>query len=398
MIFRRSKKLFYLVKSLLVIGSVSFGGYMALIAMVRDKFVVRDKTVTDDQISEAITIASLLPGPIAVNVVAYVGYTLSGLTGAFCSIAAVLLPSYLMVLALSVLYVEFASTFDFNPIIAGIFPVVIALIFYMATTLWRKNCNSRVEILIAILSFFVLLIFKSYLTIMLILIGAGGLGILLTKPSDVKNSPVQLYFLFRYIALILLLITFYFGIQYVCKPYFIWQIFDTFAQASITLFGGGYVMVPVLKSLLVDQLGWLSSEDFIFGISIGQITPGPILISSVFFGYKVNGFMGSFLATAGMFVPTSVIMILATHFYTAIKTVRWLNTAMNGIKPAIVGLILYSGVSLIFGSQLFSRKEYLFLLVLLVLFLLIRFQLSPMKAVTLGALAGYFIHLISCYL
>lgn len=397
-IFSRSRQLFYLVKSLVAIGSVSFGGYMALIAMVRDKFVIRDRVITDDQVSEAITIASLLPGPLAVNVVAYIGYTLAGVVGAFCSIAAVLLPSYLMVLGLSILYIEFNSAFDFNAILVGIIPVVIAIIFQMALTLWKKNCTSRFEMLIAILSFFILLIFQSYSAIVLILLGAAFMGVLFIKPGNGNNNPVQFQFWLQSIVLILLLITLYFVVRYFCKEYFNWQIFDTFAQASITLFGGGYVMVPVLKSLMVDQLGWTSIDDFLFGISIGQVTPGPILISAAFFGYKVNGLVGSFLATAGMFIPTSVIMISVSHFYAAIKSNRWLSAALGGIRPAIVGLIVYSGVSLIFTTQLFARIEYVVVLILFVLFLLIRFHLSPWKAVILGALIGYFVHLISGYL
>lgn len=397
MILGRPGQLFYLVKSLLVIGSVSFGGYMALIAMVRDKFVVRDKVISDEQLAEAITLASLLPGPLAVNVVAYIGYTLSGVLGAICSILAVLMPSYLMVLSLSVLYVEFNSAFNFNPFITGIIPVVIAIIFYMGITMWKKNCTSRFELLIAFLSFFILLIFESYLSILLIIIGSGSMGILFIRSDSRGEDNFQFRFVFKSTLVALLLIPVYFGINYVCSTSFEWQIFDTFAQASITLFGGGYIMVPVLKSLLVDQLTWITSEDFLFGISIGQVTPGPILISSAFFGYRVNGFSGSLLATVGMFLPASALMILASHFYNFVKTNRWLVSFMSGVRPAVVGLIIYSGVSLVFSTELFSRIEYLVLLVLVILFFLIRFQLNPLKAIVLGALIGYLVHLIFTY-
>jgi len=172
-------------------------------------------------------------------------------------------------------------------------------------------------------------------------------------------------------------------------------LFDVFARTSLTLFGGGYVMIPILEMLLVDQLQWLTANEFLVGISMGHVTPGPILISAAFFGYKVNGPAGSVVAVLGIFLPSACLMIISSRFYSLIADNPAIRAALKAIRPAIVGMIAYSGVSLALGDKLFPGIQYLAFFAIVAFIMLETLKLSPVKAVLLGVLAGCLIFLIT---
>src|SRR5689334_7341606 len=133
------RKIGSLFKTFLIIGSTSFGGYMALVAMIR-KSLVENNTISDETLSEGIALSSFLPGPVAVNVVAYVGYKLSGILGALLSIIAVLIPSFILVCLCSILYFEYGEVYSIDRILIGIIPAVIGIIGSVGVSMFRKVC------------------------------------------------------------------------------------------------------------------------------------------------------------------------------------------------------------------------------------------------------------------
>ncbi len=339
-------QLWVLFKSFFLIGSVSFGGYMALVAMVKKRFVDEKKIISDEVLLEGISLSSFLPGPVAVNVVAYVGYKVEGVAGALVSIFAVLLPSFILVTICAVWYFNFGNSILFDGIMIGIIPAVVAIICTVGFGMIKKVCNNNYQYGLVFLCSIALFFFSGYLAIVMILLLSGFLGFVFgyeksfTAPSTQRRFSKSLLILGIIIILIAVLAKFIFTESLLLR------IFTEFSSVSLTLFGGGYVMVPILQSILVDHLGWLSYEEFAFGISIGQVTPGPILISAAFFGFKVSGILGAIVATIAIFLPSCLLMILASEFYQKISHNRILRSALLGIKPAVVGLILFSGISI----------------------------------------------------
>lgn len=387
---------FHLAKSFLMIGLMSFGGYLPLVAMVRDKLVVRDRLLDDSKITEGLALSSLLPGPLAVNVVAYIGYSMGGISGAAVSIASVLIPSFLLVLGASYLYFEFGSLINADLIMAGIFPVILAIIFVMAFNTFQRDCTRWSGRIIFFITLLLLLFVPGYWTIVAVIVLSGSAGLFLYKRVEaaklndnaVKGTASVLVPAFLMVGVIFLFRSI--GINSI-----ILELFNQFAGASLTLFGGGYVMIPVLKSLLVENLGWVNEKEFVLGISIGQVTPGPILISTAFFGYKVGGVVGALAAACGIFIPSSLLMIFCSHFYERISHNERLKAALTGIKPAIVGLILYSGVSLLISDRLFDNRLYLALLTAVGIVLLEGFKWSTLRLALAGFVGGIvflFIH------
>jgi len=370
-----------------MIGSVAFGGYLPLVAMIRDKLVERDKQLEEGKITEALSLGSLLPGPLAVNVTAYIGFSLGGIWGAVLAVFSMLLPSFIMLFTFSVLYFEFNMAISMDYILMGILPVIIAIIFSMSVKMFKSHCHGYFQAGIAVASLVLLLIIPGYWTIFFVIIGAGVLGVFLGKQNE------SLKFTFTksdiwYLLIPVLILLGYVLIHLVITSGQNLKLFDVFAKTSLTLFGGGYVMIPILELLLVDQLHWLSANEFLIGISLGHITPGPILISAVFFGYKVNGPIGAVVAVLGIFIPSAALMIISSRFYAAISDNTAIKSAMKTIRPAIVGMIAYSGISLALGDKLFAGFQYLALFATVAFIGLEVFKISQIKAILLGILAG----------
>lgn len=338
-------KISYLTRVFLLIGSSSFGGYMALIAMLRDKIVKQDKVASDELITEGIALASALPGPVAVNVVAYCGYALRGVAGALVSVGAVLLPSFILVLLLSMLFVSAGELTTFVKVLWFVTPVVIAIITSVGVDLARKNVKLPLHYVILGVSIVGQIFLKGYTGLIGTLAFAALLGALFLKPS---TQPVKVsgHSWKPVIAVVVVLFAIWIILWLFLQEILLAKIFVLFSQVSLTLFGGGYVMVPVLESLLVEQLAWVNHAEFSYGIAIGQVTPGPILVSAAFFGYKMAGFAGALIATIAIFLPSASLMIACSGIYMEYRSNKYVQGALDGLKPAIAALIVFSAVTM----------------------------------------------------
>jgi len=386
------KQLLYLFKTFILIGSTSFGGYMTLISMMRNKMVTRDKSVDDNLIAEGISLASMLPGPVAVNVVAYTGFHIAGIAGALVSIISVLAPSFILVLGLTLVYIQAGSKIGFESILLGIFPVVAGVIFSTGVSMGRKICTKLPHYGIAVLSFALLFFLKGYWVILLILGLSAVAGVLLFRkeitpaPTSVNKpwKPILLS-LGIYVVVLVAIILFSSGS-------ILGKLLEQFSYVSLTLFGGGYVMVPVLKSILVDQLNWFNNQEFIYGISIGQVTPGPILISSVFFGYKMAGIAGALIATIAIFFPSAMLMLILSNIFISLKHNMIVQSALMGLKPAVVGMILYSGFSIFIGQTTGANLFLSVALTAVTFWLVFRFNIATVIVILGGGILGFLIY------
>jgi chromate transporter len=111
------------------------------------------------------------------------------------------------------------------------------------------------------------------------------------------------------------------------------------------LFGGGYVFIPLIQEIIVDGHGWVTTQEFIDAIAMGQITPGPILVSAAFIGLKVAGFAGAVVATVGIYLPPALLMVVSTRALEFIKKSQTIRAALRGIRPAVVGMIVAAAVT-----------------------------------------------------
>ena len=338
----------YLFGNFLKIGSTAFGGFMALVSVIENIIVDRRQLLTHEDMLDGISLASVLPGPVAANVVAYVGYRLRGGIGALITATAVLLPSFILVVALTIAYLQAGEIPAVNKVFAGFIPAIVAIIIGAAIRMSKKAIKGWQEISIAVVAAILLkTIGGFYITLILILV-AGLMGWLCfrgkvaknlaanpikkqSEPLAIKKIVIPLGILG--IILLLSLLPLPLGEDSLAK------LFVTFSGMSLMLFGGGYVFIPMIQEVVVNNYGWVTQTEFSNAIAMGQITPGPILISAAFIGYVVKGFLGATVATIGIFFPPGLLMVTMSDLLEQIKSSVMIQAALQGIRPAVIGMI-----------------------------------------------------------
>jgi len=389
----------YLFYTFFKIGCVSFGGYMALVSLVQKVMVDKDETLDNEVIIDSITVASLIPGPLAVNIVANIGYHLRGKKGAVISMAAVLLPACTLMLFVSWLYFSYSYKIQWSAIMYYVVAVVSAIILSTGLNLYKKEIakNYR-KTLLCMAAVAVMLITNSYIiTIMCLLAGAiAGPFLGDNKPSAVITKKRTTKFKFNTGFSILLSV---FAVNEVLFLTNIYKSFNSellklglvFSGISLTLFGGGYVMIPIMQTLFVNNLHWLTRQEFIDAIAFSQATPGPILVSATFIGYKIAGLAGAIIATITMFAPSAVLMIMVSNIFKKTKDHSLARHMISGIKVVVIGLIIASAGRLLYQQPL---SVVLIIVALAALILSFKYKVSPVYLIG----ASIFIGLITKYL
>ena len=385
---------FSLFLTFLKTGSISFGGYMMLISMIRYEFSIRKKIIKKKKIIDAITMASFLPGPMAINVASYIGFILKGWKGAVVSFVAVLLPSFFIMVIFTHLYINSKNIPGFSSFFNGVMPVVAAVIFSVAYGFYNDSKDKTLAILLSILSFTLTSLIKGYISIILPLLVCGGLNLLYNGDKIKKiTNPKKAFIRVKGIiiaSLVMTILLVFLNTAPIDSTNF--NLSKVFANISLTLFGGGYVFIPYLDKIIVEQLGWLTQREFIDSIAMGQITPGPILITATFIGYKMNGLLGAFLSTLSIFLPSSVVIIFFSRVYYFIKKNSTVKLIINGFKIGIIGLICYSGYVIMFKQQ-DDINLYSILACILTFVLLNKTKIHPIFLIIAAGLIGFFFEL-----
>lgn len=394
----------FLFLTFLKIGSLAFGGYMALISVIENVIVKRLKLISHNDMLDGVSLANLLPGPMAVNVVAFTGYKIKGRLGALVATTAVILPSFLLILGLSYVYFNFGEVINLTNIFQGFMPAVAAIVFSVAWRLGKKTITGKIEVLIAVIAilvlFFIPLDYKIFTPIVLIFLsGVTGYFIFNKNVADASvnemKSPVTLKRMVLVSFLLLSLLALWFMPLPIDKNSVLFLTL-TFASMSLMLFGGGYVFIPVIGSIVVLENGWLTSQQFNDGIALGQVTPGPILISATFIGYKVAGFWGALCSTIGIFGVPAILMIIVSRWFEFIRQSASTQAIMHGIHSAVIGMISVAAFIILkssFTPDVFSNVFVnwpVFAIFIASLIGLIKFNLDVIWIIPPAGLIGYF--------
>lgn len=384
--------LLYIFLTFLKLGATAFGGYMSLIAIVQKQLVEVDKKLKEEDLLDGISLTSVLPGPVAVNTIAYVGYRLRGISGAIAAFIGIIIPSFLLVVLLSWLYFSYGNIPAVKNIFSGITPAITALIVTVAIGMMRKTVKVPVQWVICLLAALLLIFIGGFTVTFLLLAGSGVAGaFLLRQPAGTDTISTGKDFIGRKqlivsgIVLLLLLCTLLWGGQSLEAPKDI-QILSTFSGISLTLFGGGYVVIPALHELFVENLKWLTSAEFADGIAIGQITPGPIFITAAFIGYKVAGVSGALLATVAIFTPPAVLTVLLSRFVEALNHSSVVKAAMKGIRAAVIGMIFASAITI---GQTITLSVAAAVIFVVTFFISFKYTISPIYLILGAGVAGF---------
>lgn len=392
----------YLLFTFLRIGSVAFGGFLLQISLIHRQLVDQDRTLDEKQMLEGISLVSILPGPMSTNLAAYIGFRLRGLTGAFIAFSAIIFPSFMMILALSYIYFTYGDLPAVDKALKGILPAVCGIILSVSLNLAIRNIKTYWQGILAIIASLVLILIGGFLTTLGIIVLASVAGIIFSNKNNPEVPPVRYpaeggpgnsllpFILYLVTVIVILSVVYFLPYQdYVNVPETwlrIRGIILHLSYASVTLFGGGYVFIPALRELFVDQLHWLTQREFVDGIALGQLTPGPILISAGFIGYKVAGFAGAVAAILATFGPPATLMLLLARIFHIIRRYPAIRYAFNGINASVIGMIFAAFI--IIGRTI--SFHWLQIAVLVISFVLVyRRLMNVAMIILLAGVLGY---------
>ena len=338
----------------LKIGTISFGGNIALVAAVRKDLCERRKLLSDDQVLDFITLGNILPGPLATNVIAACGYSIRGLTGAILGLIGIILPALILICVLAEFYFRNGESKVLLEIFGGLLPGVAAIIAATAWSLAKKNIKNALQVFIMVAAGAAIFLLKGFLVTLAIILVAGILGfIFFNAKTDKQNSLTQVKLpgdarsrskvpLFAVITLLLCGF-----LIYIFHPASLFlqelrMLALTFGSMSVTLFGGGYVFIPAIEKVVVGTHHWVTSKEFADGIAMGQVTPGPVAITASFVGYKLAGIWGAIVSAITIFFPPAMLMVIAQQFMDRIKNKPEVESVFKGVRPAVIGMIVAS--------------------------------------------------------
>jgi chromate transporter len=318
------------------LGCIAFGGPAAHVAMMREDVVRRRGWLDDARFLDLVGATNLIPGPNSTELAIHLGYLRGGRRGLVLAGAAFILPATLIVLALAWAYVRFGTRPAAGWLLYGVTPVIIAVV---AQALWSLGRTAVKGPLTAAAGLAVLLLVLAGGHELLLLFGAG-LGVMLlanarrlgTRSAGAAGllpvlgwtggAPGWLGSLAAGGGSVSLL-----------------QLFLFFLKVGSVLFGSGYVLLAFLRADLVERWGWLTDQQLIDAIAVGQVTPGPVFTTATFIGYVVAGVPGAVAATVGIFLPAFVFVAISHPFIPLLRRSPWAGAFLDGLNIASLALM-----------------------------------------------------------
>ena len=332
----------------LKLGATAYGG-PAMSGQIKEVVVSDDGWINEPEFFQGIALCQLIPGATNVQLVTYIGYRLRGIWGALLSAVAFTLPAFIFMVILSAIYFKTQNLWFIEALFKGLGAIVVAIVLNACITLGRSILRDWKVALISFLSFFA---FFFRWNVILIFILAAGAALLLhpkgskLKPPFHKELNVTTKKRKDYLMIGLLIILVYLGLVlcYVINPQLA-NLSLTLSKIGAFAFGGGFTMIPLIQYEVVDHFQWLTTKEFLDGIALGQVTPGPIMITATFIGYKLSGLLGALIATVGIFSSSFFILILLIPHYDRLSRIEIIKTMEQGILGSFIGmlgLVLYN--------------------------------------------------------
>jgi chromate transporter len=315
------------------LGALGFGGPVALANTMRRDLAEERHWLTEPEYEDGLAIAAACPGPLAYQLGVYCGYIRHGVAGGLAVAVAFALAPFALVVAAGWAYMRFSAAWQLRALFYGVAPVVVALILKACFNLGKKTLRKDLPAwVVAILACAITIAVQRELTAIFLVAGALGAFAFAPRPEarspghDVAPLPGS-----RGAAL---------GALGAAGGAMTSKLFLFFFKTGLLVFGSGLVIVPFLKTYVVDQYRWLSNRAFLDSVAIGMISPGPVVITATFVGYLLAGFPGALAATLGIFSPAVLFTVVATPLLLRYRRHRRLAGFIRGITVAVVGVLV----------------------------------------------------------
>ncbi len=374
---QQQQRLSELAVVFLKLGTIAFGGPAAHVAMMDDELVKQRQWMSRDRLLDLLGVTNLIPGPNSTELAIHIGYERAGWKGLVIAGACFILPAMLIVWALAAVYVRFQTIPEVGWLLYGVKPVMIAIVLQ---ALWKlgkaaiKDVPTAIAGAVVIAAFF----FNVNELVLLLLAGLGvtlyrnlrrggttGVTALLPIPGILAQANVAT----------------------AAVGHATWlQVFLVFLKIGSVLYGGGYVLLAFLQRDLVERTHWLTSQQLLDAVAIGQFTPGPLFTTATFIGYLLAGNAGAIAGTVGIFLPAFVLVALVNPWVPKLRSSPWASGFLDGVNEASLGLMAVVTYTLARETLV----DWLTIVVALVSAMIVfRFKVNSVWLVLAGAIVGF---------
>jgi chromate transporter len=321
-----SQRLTEVAKLFLKLGMTAFGGPAAHIAMMHNEIVKRRKWLSDQQFLDLVGATNLIPGPNSTEMAIHIGFLRAGWPGLIMGGICFIVPAMLIVLFLAWVYVRFGATPQAEWLLYGIKPVVIAIIVQALWSLGQKAVKGAPTAAVAVI---VIILYFMGMNEIALLFGGGLIVMLLTNYRRLRRRMAGIFIPLSSVGIL----------SYVSIPFSLPQLFLTFLKIGAVLYGSGYVLLAFLRADFVVRFGWLTDQQLMDAIAIGQVTPGPVFTTATFIGFVLGGIPGALLATLAIFLPSFIFVAISNPLIPRIRNSAWVSGLLDGVNVASLGLM-----------------------------------------------------------
>ena len=376
-----------IASAFLKIGVTAYGG-PAIMGIMQAELQERRQWVSKERFMEGLSLVNMLPGAAATQLGIFLGYARGGWWGGLLAGLCFVLPALLIMLGLTLTYGLLGATPLMKSALYGLGPVVLAIFVIAVYRLGRSAVATLPQLIIAVVAAAAAVL--SPLGIVPILALAGAVGLLLFYSR--KAGAIVLGVLAVLIAVAHLVpwsplgaVTAVAGSGDAGHAPGLFDIGSFFLMVGAFSFGGGLTLVAFIQEQVVSQYQWLTHREFIDGLALGQLTPGPILMVAAYVGYKVQGVAGALVAAIAIFLPAFVLMLSMLPVFERARKLLWTKAAMKGIGPAVIGVLAVSLLQMaphalpdVFATMIFAAA----------VGAMLAWRVGAIKAMVAGAVAG----------
>jgi len=326
-----------LVGYFLYLGTLGFGGPVALAGFMHRDLVEKRRWIDEEEYGLALALAQIMPGPLAAQLAIALGYFQRGILGATAVGLAFVVPSFLMVVGISIAYRRYGGLWWMQALFYGIGAAVIAIIAIAAYKLARST-NKRDPLLWAIFGVLALVTVWAQAELAEFFVLAGFVA-LFARARPSRRQAVAYGLGGLLVLAVIWLIERWFVNLTLGGEHVLLQILVFFAKAGAFVFGSGLAIVPFLQQGVVQQFGWLNQHQFLDAVAVAMITPGPVVITVVFIGYLVAGMLGATMAAIGIFLPVYLFTIIPAPWFKRNRDNAQLKAFVQGATAAATGAL-----------------------------------------------------------
>ncbi|HEU4354495.1 MAG TPA: chromate efflux transporter [Actinomycetota bacterium] len=370
-------RLWELATLFLRLGATAFGGPAAHVSMMHDEVVTRRRWLGEQEFLDLLGATNLIPGPNSTEMAIHIGLARARWRGLVVAGACFILPAMLIVLALAWAYVRYGETPAVEGLLYGIEPVVIAIVLQALLRLGRTAVK-RSALLIAV-GLGVVALYLVGVNELVLLFGAG-LVVALVRGADRLRRGVSP-------GLVPMLGALLPSAAAVAERTSVelWRLFLLFLKFGAVIYGSGYVLFAFIQGDLVDRLGWITQQQLVDALAVGQLTPGPVFTTATFIGYLVGGVGGALLATLAIFLPGFVFVAALQPIVRRMRRSTWTGDLLDGVNAGAIGLM--AGVTWQLGREAITDVPTA-LLAIAAAVVLFRWKVNSGWLVLVGAVLG----------